>query len=27
MKNIGTIFKREFLSYFNSPIAYIFIIA
>jgi ABC-2 type transport system permease protein len=27
MKNIGTIFKREFSSYFNSPIAYIFIIA
>jgi ABC-type transport system involved in multi-copper enzyme maturation permease subunit len=27
MKNIMTIFKREFASYFNSPIAYIFIIA
>jgi ABC-2 type transport system permease protein len=27
MKNIATIFKREFSSYFNSPIAYIFIIA
>ncbi len=27
MRNIATIFKREFLSYFNSPIAYIFIIA
>lgn len=27
MKNIKTIFKREFSSYFNSPIAYIFIIA
>jgi ABC-2 type transport system permease protein len=27
MKNILTIFKREFSSYFNSPIAYIFIIA
>jgi len=27
MKNVATIFKREFSSYFNSPIAYIFIIA
>jgi ABC-type transport system involved in multi-copper enzyme maturation permease subunit/ABC-type uncharacterized transport system involved in gliding motility auxiliary subunit len=27
MKNIATIFKREFSSYFNSPIAYIFVIA
>jgi ABC-type transport system involved in multi-copper enzyme maturation permease subunit len=27
MKNIGIILKREFASYFNSPIAYIFIIA
>ncbi len=27
MKNVATIFKREFLSYFNSPIAYIFIVA
>jgi ABC-type transport system involved in multi-copper enzyme maturation permease subunit len=27
MNNILTIFKREFSSYFNSPIAYIFIIA
>jgi len=27
MKNIATIFKREFSSYFNSPIAYIFIVA
>jgi ABC-type transport system involved in multi-copper enzyme maturation permease subunit len=27
MKNIATIFRREFSSYFNSPIAYIFIIA
>ena len=27
MKNIITIFKREFSSYFNSPIAYIFIVA
>lgn len=27
MKNIMTVFKREFSSYFNSPIAYIFIIA
>lgn len=27
MKNIMTIFKREFSSYFNSPIAYIFIVA
>ena len=27
MRNIGVIFKREFASYFNSPIAYIFIIA
>lgn len=27
MKNIATIFRRELLSYFNSPIAYIFIIA
>lgn len=27
MRNIGVIFKREFTSYFNSPIAYIFIIA
>ncbi len=27
MKNIATIFKREFSSYFNSPIAYIFVVA
>lgn len=27
MNNIFTIFKREFYSYFNSPIAYIFIVA
>ena len=27
MTNSMTIFKREFGSYFNSPIAYIFIIA
>lgn len=27
MKNIMTIFRREFSSYFNSPIAYIFIVA
>ncbi len=27
MKNIKTIFNREFSSYFNSPIAYIFIIS
>ena len=27
MRNIATIFKREFYSYFNSPIAYIFIVA
>jgi len=27
MRNILTIFKREFSSYFNSPIAYIFIVA
>ncbi len=27
MRNITTIFKREFAAYFNSPIAYIFIIA
>ena len=26
MRNIGTIFRREFAAYFNSPIAYIFII-
>jgi ABC-type uncharacterized transport system involved in gliding motility auxiliary subunit len=26
MKNISTIFKREFLAYFNSPIAYVFLI-
>lgn len=26
MKNFWTIFKREFLAYFNAPIAYIFII-
>jgi ABC-2 type transport system permease protein len=26
MRNIGVIFKREFTSYFNSPIAYIFIL-
>ncbi|MDP6418466.1 MAG: ABC transporter permease [Candidatus Krumholzibacteria bacterium] len=26
MKNIGVIFKREMAAYFNSPIAYIFII-
>jgi ABC-type transport system involved in multi-copper enzyme maturation permease subunit len=26
MRNIGVIFRREFASYFNSPIAYIFII-
>ena len=25
MKNIITIFKREFAAYFNSPIAYVFI--
>jgi ABC-2 type transport system permease protein len=27
MKNVMIIFKREFSSYFNSPIAYIFIVA
>ncbi len=27
MRNITTVFKREFAAYFNSPIAYIFIIA
>lgn len=27
MKNIGTIFRKEFRSYFSSPIAYIFIIS
>ena len=27
MKNMFIIFKREFLSYFNSPIAYIFVVA
>jgi len=27
MRNIATIFKREYYSYFNSPIAYIFIVA
>lgn len=27
MKNVLTIFRREFLSYFNSPIAYIFVVA
>ncbi len=27
MRNITTVFKREFTAYFNSPIAYIFIIA
>ena len=27
MQNVTTIFRREFGSYFNSPIAYIFIIA
>ena len=27
MQNITTIFRREFGAYFNSPIAYIFIIA
>ncbi len=27
MRNIMTVFKREFSAYFNSPIAYIFIIA
>jgi len=27
MKNVITLFKREFSSYFNSPIAYIFIVA
>lgn len=26
MRDIGVIFKREFSSYFNSPIAYVFII-
>ena len=26
MRNIATIFRREFFAYFNSPIAYIFII-
>jgi ABC-2 type transport system permease protein len=26
MANVGTIFRREFAAYFNSPIAYIFII-
>lgn len=26
MRNVTTIFRREFLSYFNSPIAYIFLI-
>ncbi len=27
MSNVGVVFRREFQSYFNSPIAYIFIIA
>jgi len=27
MRNTTTIFRREFAAYFNSPIAYIFIIA
>jgi ABC-2 type transport system permease protein len=27
MRNVGVIFRREFTSYFNSPIAYIFIIS
>ena len=27
MQNTMTIFRREFAAYFNSPIAYIFIIA
>jgi ABC-type transport system involved in multi-copper enzyme maturation permease subunit len=27
MANVATIFRREFAAYFNSPIAYIFIIA
>ncbi|MFO7653718.1 MAG: ABC transporter permease [Candidatus Krumholzibacteriia bacterium] len=26
MRNVSVIFRREFLSYFNSPIAYIFLI-
>ncbi len=26
MHNVGTVFRREFAAYFNSPIAYIFII-
>lgn len=26
MRSVATIFKREFLAYFNSPIAYIFVI-
>jgi len=27
MQNVWTIYRREFAAYFNSPIAYIFILA
>ena len=27
MKNIKAIFKREFKAYFDSPVAYVFLVA